>query len=190
LGEGSEFWFTLPLRQLAEFDMAGDTPDPVRRGEVAQAGGDAALSGLRLLVVDDSEINCEIAKCILERHGAIVNLAFDGGAALDWLMAHSDEVDLVLLDIQMPAMDGLEVTRRLRLLAQFARLPIVALMAGAFKSQQEAARATGMTDFVSKPFDVTHMVSLIQRLAHAGKERPAIPWALAVPTHQAATTMP
>ena len=124
------------------------------------------LLGVRLLVVDDSEINCEVAKRILEEHGADVQLAFDGGAALDWLTAHPADVDLVLLDVQMPVMDGLEVTRRLRLLPQFKALPIVALTAGAFRSQQEAAREAGMTDFIAKPFDVPSTIALIQRLLH------------------------
>jgi len=122
------------------------------------------LLGLRLLVVDDSEINCEVAKRILEQHGAEVHLAYDGAAALDWLIAHPADVDLVLLDVQMPVMDGLEVTRRLRQLPHFKAMPIVALTAGAFKSQQEAAREAGMTDFIGKPFDVPSTIALIQRL--------------------------
>ena len=65
--------------------------------------------------------------------------------------------------------------RRLRRLPQFASLPIVALTAGAFKPQQEAARAAGMTEFVSKPFDVAYMVSLIQRLVLAGKKSQMLP---------------
>jgi CheY-like chemotaxis protein len=68
------------------------------------------------------------------------------------------------MDVQMPVMDGIEATRQLRLMPQFHDLPIVALTAGAFKSQQEAARAAGMTHFISKPFDVPTTVALIQRL--------------------------
>ena len=132
------------------------------------------LLGVRLLVVDDSEINCEIANRILEEHGASVTLAFDGGAALDWLLAHPTDVDLVLLDVQMPVMDGLEVTRRLRVLPQFKALPIVALTAGAFKSQQDAAREAGMTDFVGKPFDVPSTVALIQQLTRQRPQRAAV----------------
>jgi PAS domain S-box-containing protein len=128
------------------------------------------LLGLQLLVVDDSEINCEVAKRILEEQGAQVQLAFDGSAALDWLLAHPTDVDLVLLDVQMPIMDGLEVTRRLRLLPEFKALPIIALTAGAFKSQRDAAREAGMTDFVGKPFDVPSTVALIRRLT---RQRPA-----------------
>ncbi|MES2877731.1 MAG: response regulator [Pseudomonadota bacterium] len=122
------------------------------------------LAGVRVLVVDDSDINREVALRILREQGAIVTLAVDGQAALDWLLAHPDDVDLVLMDVQMPVMDGIEATRQLRRLPRFRDLPIVALTAGAFKSQQEAAHAAGMTDFISKPFDVPSTIALIQRL--------------------------
>jgi len=122
------------------------------------------LEGIRVLIVDDSEINREVAQLILREQGAIVELAFDGQAALDWLLAHPDGVDLVLMDVQMPVMDGIEATRRLRQLPQFKDLPVVALTAGAFKSQQDAARAAGMNEFISKPFDVPSTIALIQRL--------------------------
>ena len=128
-----------------------------------QAAGQDLL-GVRVLVVDDSEINREVAQRILHQQGAEVVLAEDGQAALDWLQAHPNDVDLVLMDVQMPVMDGIEATRQLRRMPQFSDLPIVALTAGAFKSQQEAAQAVGMTDFISKPFDVPSTVALIQRL--------------------------
>jgi len=122
------------------------------------------LADVRVLVVDDSDINREVAQRILHEQGATVTLAVDGQAALDWLQAHPQDVDLVLMDVQMPVMDGIEATRQLRLLPQFNNLPIVALTAGAFKSQQDAAHAAGMTDFISKPFDVPSTITLIQRL--------------------------
>ena len=130
---------------------------------LAQTHSDG-LAGLRLLVVDDSDINREVAQRILAGQGATVALAEDGQQAIDWLVAHAGEVDLVLMDVQMPVLDGLEATRRLRRMAQFDGLPIVALTAGAFKSQHEAALAAGMTHFISKPFDVPSTVALIQRL--------------------------
>ncbi len=123
-----------------------------------------ALSGVRVLVVDDSEINRDVAQRILARQGALVALAVDGQDALDWLQAHPDEVDLVLMDVQMPVMDGIEATRRLRLLPQFDDLPVVALTAGAFKSQRDEALAAGMSHFISKPFDVPMTIALIDRL--------------------------
>ncbi|HEY4318922.1 MAG TPA: response regulator [Herbaspirillum sp.] len=132
--------------------------------EMANKSTERQLEGARLLVVDDSEINREVAKRILENQGAIITTANDGQEAVGWLLAHPDEVDLVLMDVQMPVMDGIEATRRLRKLPQFNGLPIVALTAGAFKSQQDTALAAGMSHFVSKPFDVPSTVALIQRI--------------------------
>jgi len=141
-----------------------------RRGTVvglasnAQQEAARGLAGVRLLVVDDSEINRDVAQRILSEQGAIVSLAVDGRTAVDWLLAHPHGVDLVLMDVQMPVMDGIEATRQLRLMPQFNALPIVALTAGAFKTQQEAARRAGMSHFISKPFDVPSTIALIQRL--------------------------
>ncbi len=124
------------------------------------------LEGLRILVVDDSEINREVAQRILESHGARVALADDGQQALDWLKFHAREVDIVLMDVQMPVMDGITATREIRRNPAFADLPIVALTAGAFKNQQDAAWQAGMNEFISKPFDVANAVALIRRLTH------------------------
>jgi CheY-like chemotaxis protein len=124
----------------------------------------AELAGLRILVVDDSDINRDVAQRILQEKGARVALAEDGQRAIAWLLAHPDTVDLVLMDVQMPVMDGIEATRQLRAMPRFANLPIVALTAGAFKSHHEAARAAGMTHFVTKPFDVPLTVDLIRQL--------------------------
>jgi PAS domain S-box-containing protein len=135
-----------------------DMPNAIRKSTTP------SLAGVRVLIVDDSEINRDVAQRILDAQGAISSLAVDGKAALDWLLAHPDDVDLVLMDVQMPVMDGIEATRQLRLMPQFNDLPIVALTAGAFKEQQDAARAAGMTHFISKPFDVPSTVALIQRI--------------------------
>ena len=132
----------------------------------AAAAGDA-LAGLRILVVDDSEINRDVAQRILECEGAQVMLAENGRAAIDWLLAHPHGADLVLMDVQMPVMDGIEATRILRSMAQFSALPIVALTAGAFSSHQDAARAAGMNHFIAKPFDVAATIALIGRLTGA-----------------------
>jgi PAS domain S-box-containing protein len=136
----------------------------VGASDALQHAQNQSLEGVHVLVVDDSEINRDVAQRILQMQGATVVQAVDGKDALDWLLAHPDAVDLVLMDVQMPVMDGIEATRQLRQLRQFDDLPIVALTAGAFTSQQEAARAAGMTHFISKPFDVPTTIALIQRL--------------------------
>jgi PAS domain S-box-containing protein len=167
-GQGSLFWFTLTLSAAVDVDFSGsDThgidvlpallPAPRRRAV-------HDLAGVRLLIVDDSEINREVAQRILCGAGALVTLAVDGKDALDWLLDHPDQIDLILMDVQMPVMDGIEATRQLRRLPQFQAMPIVALTAGALTSQQDAARAAGMNDFISKPFDVAKTIALILRL--------------------------
>ena len=122
------------------------------------------LAGRRLLVVDDSDINREVAQRILSGEGAQVSVATDGRHALEWLAAHHGAVDLVLMDLQMPEIDGLEATRRLRVMPGLATLPVVALTAGVFREQQEAALAAGMNGFIPKPFDVDAAVRLICEL--------------------------
>ncbi|TCJ15790.1 response regulator [Parasulfuritortus cantonensis] len=122
------------------------------------------LPGLRILVVDDSDINREVAQRIFGAEGATVSLANDGRQAVDWLSAHPKSVDIVLMDVQMPVMDGYEATRRIRATPAIAALPVVALTAGAFKSQHDEARAAGMDDFITKPFDVDAAVRRIQKL--------------------------
>ena len=158
LGQGSEFWFTLPLKTVSDRHLI----TPSRPGVPAAAQRE--LAGVRVLVVDDSEINCEVERRILNGQGAQVSLAANGQEALDWLQTHPNAVDLVLMDVQMPVMDGIEATRRLRQMPQFASLPIVALTAGACKSQQNAAHAAGMTHFISKPYDVPSTIAMILRL--------------------------
>ncbi len=122
------------------------------------------IKGTRILVVDDSDLNQEVARRILEGEGAQVSLANDGRAAIAWLTHNQESVDIVLMDIQMPIMDGYEATHILRKMPQFANLPIVALTAGVVKTQQDAAREAGMNDFVTKPFNVDDLVSTIRRL--------------------------
>ena len=144
-------------------------------GEVAVAYSGCELAGLRILVVDDSDINRDVAFRILAEEGAEVVLAENGRVAVDWLVDDTGAVDLVLMDVQMPVMDGIEATRILRGMARFADLPIVALTAGAFQSHQDAARRAGMTHFIAKPFDIPRTIDLIRRLTEGGAGRPRRP---------------
>lgn len=128
------------------------------------------IPGVRVLVVDDSEINREVAKRILTIDGATVFMAEDGKIAIDWLQKNSAEVDIVLMDVQMPVMDGYEATRQLRTMPEISHLPVIALTAGAFKAQQDAAQEAGMNAFVAKPFNVEELMSAIQKLTHCQPE--------------------
>ena len=146
----------------------------VRQPQVAQSHPtQGRLAGLSLLVVDDSEINREVARGILEQEGASVHLCENGRHAVDWLESHRDCVDLVLMDVQMPVMDGYSATREIRSALGLHALPVVALTAGAFSNHEVAAREAGMDDYIAKPFDVDLTIACIQRLT--GRRRSAVP---------------
>lgn len=127
------------------------------------------LRGLRLLVVDDSEINRDVAARILGSEGASTWQAENGAAALTLLQDNANVVDGVLMDIQMPGMDGYEATRRIRGTPALRGLPVVALSAGAFTSQRAQALAAGVDAFVAKPFDVDVLVDTLRRLCRPGE---------------------
>lgn len=122
------------------------------------------LRGLCVLIVDDSEINRDVAASILGREGVHTLLAENGAQALAILEQHGPTIDGVLMDIQMPGMDGYEATRRIRSTPALSRLPVVALSAGAFASQRAQALAAGVDAFVAKPFHVDTLVETLQRL--------------------------
>jgi len=136
----------------------GDGPSPLLSGD-----GTPRLAGARLLVVDDSEINCEVAQRILEGEGALVELAHDGEQALQRLQRDPSRFQLVLMDVQMPTLDGYEATRLLREDPRLAGLPVIALTAGAYRQQQELALSSGMNGFIAKPFQVEELIAIIRQ---------------------------
>jgi hypothetical protein len=141
------------------------------------------LAGVRIQVVDDSEINREVAQRIFADEGAEVVLACDGRQAVDWLRGHPGGVDIVMMDVQMPGLNGYEATREIRLLPALRQLPIVALTAGVFREQRESAQSAGMNGFLSKPFDVDAAIGLIIKLTggKAGQVAQATPVAAPFP---------
>lgn len=118
---------------------------------------DPAFAGMRLLVVEDNELNMEITTTVLEEAGFVVDQAVNGQAALEKIAtAAPGQYALVLMDIQMPVMDGYEATRRIRALPDPAKaqIPIVAMTANAFAEDRENALAAGMNEHIAKPFDI------------------------------------
>jgi CheY-like chemotaxis protein len=141
--------------------------------QVTGANQETRLSGISILVVDDSDINREVARQILEGEGASVGLAADGEQALEILQAAPwQDIHIVLMDVQMAGIDGYEATRRIRKIPHLIDLPVVALTAGVFKEQQDAATEASMNGFVPKPFDVDDLIATVLRLT---KRQPAIP---------------
>ena len=119
------------------------------------------LAGLRLLVVEDNEINQEVARELLSSEGADVEVANDGREGVDRILARDAKFDAVLMDIQMPVMDGYEATKLIRQHPDMQFLPIIATTANAMASDKEASRAAGMNDHVAKPIDIEELVHAI-----------------------------
>lgn len=118
---------------------------------------DPEFAGMRLLVVEDNELNMEITTTVLEEAGFVVDQAINGQVALEKIAtAAPGQYALVLMDIQMPVMDGYEATRRIRALPDPAKaqIPIVAMTANAFAEDRENALAAGMNEHIAKPFDI------------------------------------
>jgi len=129
--------------------------------EKALAAHRAQLRGARILLVEDNQINQELAFELLNDAGVLVTVAETGRQALE-LLEHAD-FDGVLMDCQMPVMDGYEATRRMRASPRWARLPVIAMTANAMVGDREHALAAGMNDHIAKPIDVAEMFETIAR---------------------------
>ncbi|OTE95989.1 hypothetical protein BCS42_02090 [Crenothrix sp. D3] len=121
------------------------------------------LTGVNLLVVDDSEINRNVAYQILTGEKANVECTGNGRDAIALLRAKPHYFHAVLMDVQMPIMDGYAATREIRTLPELNDLAIIALTAGAFKTHRTAAFEAGMNDFIAKPFDVDELIACVER---------------------------
>jgi PAS domain S-box-containing protein len=154
-GEGSTFWFAIPLRiASAETALPGAAASQ-------EAPGGPRLVGLRVLAVDDNRINLLVLENALKRQGATVKLAADGQEALHILGTTPRDFDVVLMDIQMPVMDGLVATREIRRNPALRNLPVIALTAGVLTEEREAAKQAGMNDFLAKPLDFEQMNAVL-----------------------------
>jgi signal transduction histidine kinase/DNA-binding response OmpR family regulator len=127
----------------------------------AVRGRDRVFEGRTILLVDDDVRNVFALTSALEQRGARVEVGRNGFEALDKL-AQVPNVDLVLMDVMMPGMDGLEATRRIRQDSRFDRLPIIAITAKAMKDDQEQCLAAGANDYLAKPIDLTRLYSLLR----------------------------
>jgi CheY-like chemotaxis protein len=119
------------------------------------------LSGRKVLVVDDDVRNIFAMTSVLEKQDMCVLAAENGQAAIDLLQAHSD-VDIVLMDIMMPGMDGFDTMREIRKMPRFRSLPIVAVTAKAMKGDREKTIAAGAWDYLAKPVEPDRMLSVMR----------------------------
>ncbi len=128
--------------------------------QVELLSGKKRLQGIKIFVVDDSEINREVAYSILKREGAEVIVADDGESALE-LLDSKPAIDIILMDVQMPIIDGYVATSRIKEISEYHLTPVIALTAGVLQDQRDKALAAGMCDFVGKPFNVDNLVDVI-----------------------------
>jgi two-component system sensor histidine kinase/response regulator len=119
------------------------------------------LAGLRLLVVEDNLLNQQIARELLERCGAQITVAGGGLEGVEQALAADPPFDAILMDVQMPDIDGLEATRRLRVVPRMSKVPIIAMTANAMETDKEACRAVGMVGHVAKPIDLNALVNTV-----------------------------
>jgi PAS domain S-box-containing protein len=154
-GKGSEFVVTLPFQLARTEPLAPAAP-------ALEEAGEQRLRGLRLLLVEDHPLNQVVARGMLEYAGASVDVAENGQLAVDRLRGHGGDYDIVLMDVQMPVMDGFAATAAIREELKL-ELPILAMTAGVMQSEQERCIAAGMNDFIAKPVDVEQMLDIIAR---------------------------
>jgi len=156
-GQGSAFWFTARFDKPQQAEQA----TPVARSW-AQLGQAGQLAGLHILLAEDNELNQILARSVLEQVGAIPHVVGTGQAALDALQARP--FDCVLMDLQMPDLDGISAVRRIRAVPRWRTLPVIAMTANARVEDRERCEAAGMDAFVSKPFDIRELVATIARV--------------------------
>jgi two-component system sensor histidine kinase/response regulator len=144
--------------------FAESAADGLAVGSGADAGA-TRLRGVRILLTEDNEINQQVAVELLEGAGATVDIANNGREAVEILCApaHPPRYDVVLMDLQMPEMDGFQATARIRDDARFARLPIIAMTAHATLEERQRCLAAGMNDHVAKPVDPAALFETVGR---------------------------
>jgi CheY-like chemotaxis protein len=122
------------------------------------------LAGMRILVVEDNAINQQVAEELLSYEGALVSIAGDGRQGVNAVAAAKQQFDAVLMDVQMPVMDGYAATRAIREQLLLTRLPIIGLTANAMASDRDACLEAGMNEHIGKPFDMAHLIALLIKL--------------------------
>jgi PAS domain S-box-containing protein len=163
LGQGSKFWFEIPFARpdkssVSAVEPGSDAP-PINLPPATQG----QLSGLRVLIVDDSKINRMVVERALSNERVLTSEATNGQEALDRLREAGAEFDIVLMDIQMPVMDGLAATREIRQDPALSAIPVIALTAGVLPEEREEAFHAGIDDFLMKPVSLDQMKEVLKK---------------------------
>jgi two-component system sensor histidine kinase/response regulator len=166
-------FFTKPATASTIFDalIAALPQDPSSHAPGTAGSAGNRLAGVRVLLVEDNPINQQIAREFLETQGAIVAAAMNGKEAVDLLAEKDCRFDLILMDIQMPVMDGLAATKLIRENPLLGKIPIIALTAHALVSDKQRCIDAGMNDYVSKPIDLELLLSTLERWIQPTKSK-------------------
>jgi len=183
-GEGSRFWIDVRLGRAAA-DAVPVAAAPADAAQPALQRLSERQAGASILLVEDNPINQDVAEELLRSAGLTVTLAGDGRQALERLA--EQDFDLVLMDVQMPVMDGLQATRLLREQPRLAQLPVIAMTANAFGEDRARCLAAGMSDHVGKPVDPEQLYATLLRWL---PERAALPTPVAGPRSDGTRELP
>jgi len=157
-GRGSTFWLRLPLAD-------GASATPARAETTRTAPAEVSPATQRVLYIEDNPVNLMLMEAVLEREpGVLLTCVPQPEHGLD--LALAEPPDLILLDIQMPGIDGFEVLRRLRAAGRTRCVPVVAVSANAMPGDIERARAAGFDDYLTKPIDFDRLLSVVRRFRH------------------------
>ena len=171
IGKGAKFIFTIKLKQSKKGEA---NKSPLSPDKLDETGKDTAgeFKGKRMLLAEDIDINCEILSALLEDTGIAIDYAINGEEAVNKITAEPDGYDIILMDIQMPRMDGYEATRRIRAFeaerkkagsGNQKRIPIIAMTANVFREDIEKCLAAGMNDHIGKPVGLDDMMSKLSK---------------------------
>ena len=162
-GQGTEFVVRVKFELVTGGDASDETTQEATQGEAAELD----FSKMRLLLVEDNEINREIATMILSEAGFMLETAVNGQEAVEKVaVSQPGYFDAILMDVQMPVMNGYEATKAIRALdnSALANIPIVAMTANAFTEDVQAAKEAGMNAHIAKPIDIAKMMETLTEI--------------------------
>jgi signal transduction histidine kinase/CheY-like chemotaxis protein len=167
-GKGSTFHFTVKLERATEQELLASADDSTATNDLDNSI--TSLQDIKLLLVEDNEINQELVMELLAGVGASVEVVANGAEAVDTLQ--QETFDAVLMDCQMPVMDGYEATRQIRNMPHHKSLPIIALTANAMKGDREKALDAGMNDYITKPINPEQMFLTLLKWTATDSDEP------------------
>jgi signal transduction histidine kinase/CheY-like chemotaxis protein len=155
LGEGSTFTVTLTY-------AAAEEHEPAQEAAIA-----SSLASVRILIVEDNQVNQKLVSSLLQKNGYTVSIAGNGVEALQLL--EREEFRMILMDVQMPVLDGLETTRLIRGHTRWQGIPIIAMTARAMEGDKQSCLSAGMNGYISKPIHAAHLLSVIEEFVMSGQ---------------------